>query len=351
MEKVWRHEKIPESWKKGLIKLAKKGNLKECKNSRGITLLSVMGKILGRIIVDRVRNGVDSRLRKEQAGYRKSRGTTDQVFILRNIIEQVNEWQATLYLNFIDFEKAFDSIHRESLWEIMKKYGIPEKIVRMIQDKTSRMEEEAKRVGLKINLEKTEGMRINARNQEKITIGGQEVKEVDKFTYLGATVCKEGGGMKDLRNRLSKARGTFVRLKKIWSSSSISRRTKMRLYKTLVVPVMLYGCETWKMNKGDDNAVDIFQNKCLRRILHIRWQDHISTDELLERAEMKPLSEEVKRRRWKMIGHILRQDQNNDSNIAMTWAPEGKRKKRKAKNNMETYSGEGKERSRLEVMG
>ena len=82
MKKVWEHEKIPTKWKQGLIiKLAKKGNLKECKNSRGITILSVAIKILGRIIIDRVRNGVDQRLRKEQAGFRKGRGTTDQVFV------------------------------------------------------------------------------------------------------------------------------------------------------------------------------------------------------------------------------------------------------------------------------
>ena len=416
LQKIWQQEKIPMNWKKGLIiKLAKKGNLKDCKNSRGITLLSVVGKILGRIIIDRIRRGIDSRLRKEQAGYRRGRGTTEQVFILRNIIEQVNEWQATLHLTFVDFEKAFDSVHRESLWLIMKKYGIPEKIVKIVktfyedfqcavehqgeicewfqiksgvkqgcnmsgflfliimdwvmrrtvrhgengirwrftsklddldfaddiatlsatkqqmQDKTRRMEEEAKRVGLKINTAKTKNMRINARNQEKIKINGQDIEETEEFTYLGATVCKEGGGMKDLKNRLSKARGAFIKLKKIWSSKAISRRTKLRLYKTLVVPVLLYGCETWKMNKGDNKAVDVFLNKCLRRIFNIQWQDHISTEELLRRANMNPLSEEVKWRRWKMIGHILRQDQNNDCNTAMTWAPEGRRRRGRPK--------------------
>ena len=416
LEKAWKHEKIPTKWKRGLIiKLPKKGNLKECKNSRGITLLSVVGKILGRIIIDRIRNGIDRRLRKEQAGYRTGRGTTEQVFILRNIIEQVNEWQATLYMNFIDFEKAFDSVHHESLWIIMKKYGIPEKIVRMVklfyedfqcavedqgeicewfkiktgvkqgcnmsgflflivmdwvmrrtvqdgengirwkltsklddldfaddialfsstkyhmQNKTTRMDTEAKRVGLKINTQKTKTMRINAINQEHIHIGEQDIDEVDQFTYLGATVCKEGGGMKDLKNRLSKARSSFVKLKKIWSSNSISMKTKLKLFKTLVVPVLLYGCETWKMNKGDGKAVDVFHNRCLRRILRIDWQDHVSTNNLLATAGMKPLSEEVKLRRWKMIGHILRQDHNNDCNIALTWAPEGKRRRGRPK--------------------
>ena len=138
MKNIWKHEKIPKSWMWGLIiKLAKKRNIKDCKNWRGITLLSVVEKILCRIIIDRIRNGIDCRLRKEQAGYRKGKGTTEQVFILRNIIEQVNEWQATLYLNFIDFEKAFDSIHRESMWAIMQKYGVPEKIVRMVRETSS----------------------------------------------------------------------------------------------------------------------------------------------------------------------------------------------------------------------
>ena len=84
--------------------------------------------------------------------------------------------------------------------------------------------------------------------------------------------------MKDLKNRLSKARRALVRLKRIWRSKTILRRTK--LYKTLVVPVLLYGCETWIMNKGDDRGVEVFYNKCLRRILQIQWQDHARENSL-----------------------------------------------------------------------
>ena len=75
-----------------------------------------------------------------------------------------------------------------------------------IQDKATRRDEDTRRVGLKINKGKTKAIRINTRNQEKIIINGKDVEDVDEFVYLGAKVCKEGGGIKDLKNRLSKAR-------------------------------------------------------------------------------------------------------------------------------------------------
>ena len=62
-----------------------------------------------------------------------------------------------------------------------------------------------------------------------------------------------------MKNKLWKARGAFNKLK-IWISNNILRKTKLRLYKTLVVPVLLYGSETWKMNKGDNKAVNVFHN-------------------------------------------------------------------------------------------
>ena len=65
------------------------------------------------------------------------------------------------------------------------------------------------------------------------------------------------------------------------------------------------------MNKSDERILDVFQNKCLRRIHNIRWQDHITTEEVLAKAEMSPVSKEVKKRRWKFIGHTLRQDRTS----------------------------------------
>ena len=96
-------------------------------------MLSVPGKIFGKVLISRIKYGVDKELRNEQAGFREGRSTVQQLFILRNIIEQSVEWQAGLYINFVDFEKAFDSVHRESLWNIMRCYGVPDKLIRMVQ--------------------------------------------------------------------------------------------------------------------------------------------------------------------------------------------------------------------------
>ena len=129
----------------------------------------------------------------------------------------------------------------------------------------------------------------------------------------------------DLRNRLSKARNAYVRLKRIWSSKRIMKRTKIKFYKTLVILILLYGCETWKMKKENGKMLQVFQQKCLRRILKICWENHVMNEEMQKRADMEQLSCEVKRR-WKMIGHALRQDRENECNVALTGAPAGKRK-------------------------
>ena len=116
-----------------LITLPKKGDLTKCENWRGITLISIPSKILGHILIERIKKGLEDKLRPEQAGFRSGRRTSGQIFILKNIIEQCQEWQAPLYMNFVDFEKAFDSVHRETLWKIAAHYGIPKKIVDIIK--------------------------------------------------------------------------------------------------------------------------------------------------------------------------------------------------------------------------
>jgi hypothetical protein len=90
-------------------------------------------KILARIVLNRVKDVVELRLRKEQAGFCRNHSFIDLINTLRIILEQSNEWEATLYLTFIDFEKAFDSLDRRTMWKTLKEYGIPKKILKLIK--------------------------------------------------------------------------------------------------------------------------------------------------------------------------------------------------------------------------
>ena len=85
-----------------IIKIPKKGSLSDCNNWRGITLLSVPSKISCKVITLRITQAVDDILRNEQAEFRKGCGCTDQIFTLRNILEQCTEWNRQLYVNFTD---------------------------------------------------------------------------------------------------------------------------------------------------------------------------------------------------------------------------------------------------------
>jgi hypothetical protein len=87
-EKIWQEEKVPKEWKEGIIvKIPKKGDTTNCSNWRGITLLSVSSKILSRIIVNRIKNVVEPRPRKEQAGFQEQRSCVDLINTLRIILE------------------------------------------------------------------------------------------------------------------------------------------------------------------------------------------------------------------------------------------------------------------------
>ena len=338
---IWEEERIPEDWCKGLIvKLPKKGDLTNCGNWRGITLMPTAAKVMRKVIIKRISRGVDKKLRKERGGFRSGRSTIEQIFVLRNIIEQSVEWNASLYICFVDYEKAFDSVHRETLLRIMGSYGIPPKLVRMVQAmyngskcavidgggktdwfdiksgvrqgcvmlgflfllvidwvmrktlregstgirwrftekledldfaddlallsstrrqlqlKNERLRNASKGTGLKINIAKAKVTRFNAASEEKVTVNGEELGDVDSFVYLGAKV------------------------------------------KSNVIAVLLYGCKSWRMTKGDEAKLDTFQQKCLRRLLKIYWPMRVSNEEVRRKANTETIRKLVRKKRW-----------------------------------------------------
>lgn len=132
---VWEQESFPSEWKDGImVKIAKKGNLKDCNNWRGICVLPAISKIIAKIILNRIKEHLENTITSAQAGFRSGFSCADHINTIRIIIEQCVEHNSTLNLLFIDFEKAFDSINRNCIWNALRKRGIPSKLIALIKE-------------------------------------------------------------------------------------------------------------------------------------------------------------------------------------------------------------------------
>ena len=132
---IWKSGKVPQDFKDAsIVSLFKKGKRSLCDNYRGISLLSVAGKILARVILSRLNDQLTDLVYSEsQCGFRKGRGTTDMIFCLRQLQEKAREHQTPLYMVFVDLTKAFDTVPRSALWIILEKLGVPPKMLSVIR--------------------------------------------------------------------------------------------------------------------------------------------------------------------------------------------------------------------------
>ena len=116
-----------------------------------------------------------------------------------------------------------------------------------IQDKTNRLQTFGQQVGLRISTKKTETMTLNVNTPAPVKVNGANLHQTDKFTYLGSIIKPEGGTKEDIHSRLGKARNVFKEMNNVWRSTQYSTKTKLKLYQSCVVSMLLYGAECRRM--------------------------------------------------------------------------------------------------------
>jgi len=174
-----------------------------------------------------------------------------------------------------------------------------------MQDKTTSLMDISAQVGLGIHKHKTKVMKVNTASTEPVLLESSPLDEVESFTYLGSTINVQGGRDEDVKTRIGKVRTVFRQLQTICKSRELSQRTKIRIFKSNVKPVLLYGAETWRITKATVTKVETFINSSLRRILKVHWRDKISNISLWERTQRIPGEQAMGKRRWGWIGHTL----------------------------------------------
>jgi len=256
---------------------------------------------------------------------------------------------------FIDFNKAYDSVRREVLYNILIEFGVPKRLVRLIkmcltetfsrvrvgknlsdmfpirnglkqgdalslllfnfaleyairrvqvnQDglklngthqlltyvddvnilggsvdtvkkNTEALVSASKEIGLEVNAHKTKYMTVsrdqNAGRIHSMKIDNSSIERVEELKYLGTTLTNQNSIQEKIKSRLKLGNACFYSVQNLLSSRLLSKNLKSKIYRTIILPVALYGCETWSLTLRDERRLRVFENRVLRRVFGLK---------------------------------------------------------------------------------
>jgi hypothetical protein len=311
---------------------------------------------------------------------------------------------------FIDFKKAYDSIHRESLWNILREFGIPGKLIGLIKmciedsrgivisdglrsepfeittglrqgdalspllfnlalekcireatggerdgatilgyaDDIDLLSEDSEKVrstfrglksaagkiGLQINQEKTEYLEISRNNTSQNTgfiVDEMNFRNVSSVKYLGTNINSKNKTNEEIKARIHAGNRSYYALQSLISSKILSHRIKIEIYKTCIRPIVLYGAEAWNTTIRDENILQSFENKILRKIFGPTWDNSICqwrrrhNREIHENFKTTLIVNEMRATRLRWLGHVERMEETRSVKKAYRYTPTGKR--------------------------
>ena len=167
-----------------------------------------------------------------------------------------------------------------------------------------KVKEESKKVGLKLNIQKTKIMASGLMTSWEID--GETVETVSDFIFLGSRITADGDCSHEIKRRLLLGRKVMTNLDSIFKSSDIILPTQVRLVKAMVFPVVMYGCESWTVKKAERQRIDAFALWCWRRLLRVPWTARRSNKSILR--EISPgcsLEGMMLKLKLQCFGHLM----------------------------------------------
>lgn len=374
------HSSLPELLDGILIPLNKPAKQRRVENTRPITLLNTIRKLLSNIVLQTARPALEGYISVNQSGFRRNRSTTDVIWTYRWMIAHTQKYQEAFYIMGIDLSKAFDCLDRDKLMSVISSIVSEDqrRIINYLLSETTLSARIQDQVGPKFRttigtpqgdglspilfvtyLEGAmrsfrgilpEGVNFSetsyADDQDLICRSIQEINVIQDMLPAHLTtwnlkmnaektehICltadniptlltkKLGSKLQDVEDitlRVNMANIAMRSLHKIWKAKKyISLETKLAMYRAFITPVLTYNLAASGATGARLERLEVAQRRHLRRILGIYYPNRISNINLYDRCKCSLLKSIITMARWKLFGHLLRQPLDTPSNKAM----------------------------------
>ncbi|KAK3507758.1 hypothetical protein QTP70_035282 [Hemibagrus guttatus] len=341
-------ERMLEEWRRSVLVLnfKNKGDVQSCSNYRGIKLMSHTLKLWERVVEARLRKIVE--ICEQQYGFMPKKSTTDAIFALRILMEKYRDGQRELHCVFVDLEKAYDRVPREELWYCMRKSGVAEKYVRVVQDMYERS-----RTVVRCAVGQTEEFKVEVGLHQGSALSpflfaivmdqlSEEVRQESPWTMMCAddiVICSESReqveenlerwrfALERRGMKVSRSKTEYMCVNEREGSGTVRLQgeevKKVQEFKYLGSTVqsngecgkenqgeaaMLYGLETVSLRKRQESELEVAELKMLRFSLGVTRLDRIRNEYIRGTAHVGRLGDKVGEARLRWFGHVQRRE-------------------------------------------
>jgi hypothetical protein len=200
-----------------------------------------------------------------------------------------------------------------------------------VSDMLNQLNDESKRLGMKINMKKTKAMFNNNANKEAIHLGLEKIETVDEYIYLGQLITPANDNIDEVKRRTSAGWGAFSQYRDILKSK-MPMCLKRKLYNQCIQPAMTYGSQTWTLNKRMQSKMQTTQRAMERAMIGVTRRDRKTNEWVREQTGLQDIMIVTRKLKWQWAGHIARVTDNRWTKAITEWIPlDGKRKQARPK--------------------
>ena len=203
-----------------------------------------------------------------------------------------------------------ENVRRDMLWDLLfaDYLVITAETEEQLQERYRAWQENLERGGLRVNVGKTEVMISSRGGREDLhirTTAGEELKQTTSFKYLGSVISEEGGCELEVRQRIKAGWAKWRQVSGVILDKKVPMKLRIKVYKTVIRPVLLYGSETWAMRRKEEGALERTEMRMLRWILGISLLERIESEDIRKRAGVCKITDKACESRMRWYGHVV----------------------------------------------